>query len=240
MRIFLALIVFLFSTTGLVAQTSTPKLEIAQLTGDFYIFKTFNFYKGERISANGMYLVTGAGVVLFDTPWDTTQFQPLLDSINLRHHKKVTLCIATHFHADRTGGLEYYKRKGIATYTSLKTDVLSKQRGMNRAAFLLHGDTTFKVGAYIFQTYFAGAGHTSDNIVIWFEKEKLLYASCLVKSMEDNTLGNLADADVKAYGATIRNLQRKFVQPKYVIPGHNDWKNPASLSHTLKMAEALR
>lgn len=55
-----------------------------------------------------MYLVAKDGVVLFDTPWDTTQFQPLLDSIKLKHDKNVIICIATHAHEDRTGGLEYY------------------------------------------------------------------------------------------------------------------------------------
>ena len=58
------------------------------LTGDFYIYTTYNTYQGNRIPANGMYLVTGAGVVLFDTPWDNTQFQPLLDSIQLKASEK--------------------------------------------------------------------------------------------------------------------------------------------------------
>jgi metallo-beta-lactamase class B len=102
-------------------------LQISHLTGDFYIFTTYNLYEGSRIPANGMYLVTDRGVVLFDTPWDTTQFQPLLDSIKTRHTKRVVLCLATHFHDDKTAGLDYYRQQGIKTYTKKKPMSLVKQ-----------------------------------------------------------------------------------------------------------------
>ncbi len=181
-----------------------------------------------------MYVVTDKGVVMIDSPWDTTQFQPLLDSIRVKHNKNVVLCIATHFHEDRTGGLEYYRQQGIKTYTTSETDELSKKRGMKRAEFLIDKDTVFTTGQYSFQTYFPGQGHAPDNIVIWFEKEKILYGGCLVKSVEDSTLGNLADADVKDYATTIKNIQKKCKKIKYIIPGHNDWTSTKSLEHTLK------
>lgn len=230
---------FFFFLSGLFGQAAEYRLKITHLDGDFYIFTTYNLYKGSRIPANGMYVVTTNGIIMFDTPWDTTQFQPLLDSIKNRHHKNVILCIATHFHEDRTGGLEYYKHQGIKTYTTKQTDELSKKRGMKRAEFLMNNDSVFNVGEYAFQTYFPGQGHAPDNIVIWFGKEKILYGSCLVKSVEDNTLGNLADANIKEYATTIKNVQRKFENPKYIITGHNDWTSKKSLEHTLKMAQKL-
>lgn len=233
-------IIFFFFLNMVFAQDSNSKLKISHLTGDFYVFTTYNLYKGNRIPANGLYVVTNNGVIMIDSPWDTTQFQPLLDSIWVRHNATVTLCIATHFHEDRTGGLTYYKQQGIRTYTTKQTDELSKKRGMNRAEFLITNDTTLTVGPYSFQTYYPGHGHTSDNIVIWFEKEKILYGGCLIKSVDDNTLGNLADADVKAYATTLKNVRKKCKTPSYIIPGHNDWKSTRSLEHSLKMAEGLK
>ena len=237
-KITTTIIYFSFLTT-IFGQTADSSLRISHLTGDFYVFTTFNLYKGSRIPANGMYLVTNNGVVLFDTPWDTTQFQPLLDSIRLKHNKKVTLCIATHFHEDRTGGLDYYRKQGIKTYTTKQTDALSKERDKKRAEFLIDKDTVFTAGQYSFQTYFPGQGHTPDNIVIWFEKEKILYGGCLIKSVEDDGLGNLADANVKEYATTIKNVLEKYKKPAFVIPGHSDWSNTGSVKHTLKMAEQL-
>jgi metallo-beta-lactamase class B len=239
-RITLTFIFSLSSLMNLFGQSKEVNLKIDHLTGDFYIYTTFHEYKGNRISANGLYLVTNDGVLMIDSPWDTTQFQPLLDSIKVKHKKNVTMCIATHFHEDRTGGLEYYKQQGIKTYTTKQTDELSKKRNMKRAEFLLDKDTVFTLGQYSFQTYFPGHGHAPDNIVIWFEKEKILYGGCLIKSTVDTTLGNLGDADVNKYTSTIENLQRKCKNPKFIIPGHNDWSSVKSVEHTLKMARDVK
>lgn len=240
MQKIVTIIICLFFSGNLFGQNSESSLKISHLTGDFYVFTTFNYYKGNRIPANGMYLVTNTGVVLFDSPWDTTQFQPLLDSIRIRHDKSVVLCIATHFHEDRTGGLEYYKQQGIKTYTTIQTDELSRRRGMKRAEFLIHRDTVINAGQYAFQTFYPGKGHAPDNIVVWFEKEKVLYGGCLIKSVEDNTLGNLSDASINDYSTTIKNVQRKCKKPKYIITGHNDWTSTESLKHTFKMARQLK
>jgi metallo-beta-lactamase class B len=108
MREIAKILFLLLLSNDISGQDKDSSLKITPLTGEFYVFTTFDSYKGNLVPANGMYLVTSDGVMMFDTPWDTTQFQPLLDSIKSRHHKNVVLCIATHFHEDRTGGLQYY------------------------------------------------------------------------------------------------------------------------------------
>jgi metallo-beta-lactamase class B len=187
-----------------------------------------------------MYLVTRNGVALFDTPWDSTQFQPLLDSIKTRHQQPVVLCISTHFHDDRTAGLEYYRKQGIATYTTVLTDELSKKNTKKRAEFLIARDTVFTTGPYSFETYYPGPGHAPDNIIIWFKKEGILYGGCLLKSAEDTDLGYLGDANKTEYAGTIKNVRKKCPHPRYVITGHGDWTHVSALKHTLDMAEELR
>lgn len=239
MRIILFTIAFIFSLLSTFGQSSDSSLQITRLTGDFYIYTTYNLYKEHKVPANGMYLVTPKGVVIFDSPWDTTQFQPLLDSIWARHHQPVAICIPTHFHDDRTGGLEYYRRKGIKTYTTVRTDELSKQHNKKRAEFLMTKDTVFNIGKYSFETYYPGEGHAPDNIVIWFKQQKILYGACLIKSTEDENLGNLSDANKAEYANTVKRVQQKCKRPRYVIVGHGDWSSTRSLAHTLEMAEAL-
>lgn len=233
-------IAFVFCVTNLFGQTENAKLKIAHLTGDFYIYTTYNTYEGTRVPANGMYVVTPKGVVMFDTPWDTTQFQPLLDSISLKHHKTVVMCIATHWHSDKTAGLEYYKQRGIKTYTTILTDELSKKNDKKRAEFLMAKDTVFNFGQYTFETYYPGEGHTSDNIVVWFENEKILYGGCLIKGVDDTDLGYLGDANKKEYASTLKRVQRKYRNPKFIIIAHNDWKNIHSLKHSLMLAKKLK
>ncbi|MFN8255940.1 MAG: BlaB/IND/MUS family subclass B1 metallo-beta-lactamase [Bacteroidales bacterium] len=236
MKSLLSLFAFLFVFICLLrGQEENPGLKIVHLTDNFYVFTTWKKYDQTLFPSNGMYLVTDKGVVMFDTPWDETRFQPLLDSIWRRHKKEVIICISTHSHADRTAGLEYYRGKGIKTYTTKQTDDISKVKNEKRAEYLIYSDTVFHVGKYRFQVYYPGKGHAPDNIVVWFEKEKILYGGCFVKSMEANGLGNLEDADVEAWENSIINLSRKFGKPEFIVPGHQDWHSDQALDHTLQL-----
>lgn len=240
MRTILLTTLFIFALTNIFGQAEKAKLKISHLTGDFYIYTTYNTYEESLIPANGMYLVTNNGVAMFDTPWDTTQFQPLLDSIKLKHNKNVVFAIATHWHNDKTAGLEYYRQQGVKTYTTVRTDEFSKKNNMKRAEFLIAKDTVFNVGQYSFETYYPGEGHTADNIVIWFNKEKILYGGCLIKGVDAKNLGYLGDANTTAYATTLKRVQQKCPAPKFIIVSHSDWDNVNSLKHSIKMAKKLK
>lgn len=234
----LALItLFLFIVSSSFGQPKYSPLQISHLTGDFYVYRTFNDYKGAKVSANAMYVVTKEGVVLFDAPWDKTQFQPLLDSIEAKHNKKVVMVFATHSHEDRAGGLEFYRQKGIKTYSGKLTDEILKQNKEARAEFIISNDAAFSVGQYNFEVYYPGKGHSPDNIVVWFGKEKILYGGCFIKSAEAKDLGYLGDANVKEWEKSIKKMQSKFKKPKYVIPGHDDGTTRESIKRTLKLVQ---
>ena len=42
-------IAFLFSLTNIFGQSNEPKLKISHLTGDFYIYTTYNTYEGNNV-----------------------------------------------------------------------------------------------------------------------------------------------------------------------------------------------
>ncbi len=98
----------------------------------------------------------------------------------------------------------------------------------------------FNVGDYSFETYYPGPGHSPDNIIIWFKKQRILYGSCLIKSVDDDNLGYLGDANKMEYASTIKKVQKKCPQPNYVIVGHGDWTDLNSVEHTRAMAEDLK
>jgi metallo-beta-lactamase class B len=229
------IIIYFFSLNFAFGQTANNELKITHLTGDFYIFTTYKMFGTKKQSANGMYLVTDSGVVLFDSPWDTSPFQPLLDSIKVKHNKKVIINIATHSHEDRTSGIDFYRQNGVKTYTTKLTDEISIENERPRAEFLMKKDTIFTVGQYKFQTYFGGEGHTKDNIVIWFDNEKILYGGCLVKSIDAKDLEYVGEANIKEWSKTIKKIQKKFKNPKFIITGHHNWKSTITLEHTLKL-----
>lgn len=233
------LLLYICLLSNVFGQVEAQKLKITHLKGDFYIYTTYNLYENSKIPANGMYIVSENGVFLLDTPWDTTQFQPLLDSIRLKHGLEVSVCLATHWHSDRTEGLEYYASKGIATYTTVLTDSLSKQNGKKRAKYLIVKDTTFRFGQYAIETYYPGEGHTADNIVVWVQKEKILYGGCLIKGADASNLGFLGDGNIVEYENTLQKVNKRYPHPRYIIVSHHDWRSRRSLKHSLKMASRL-
>lgn len=237
MRKLTSIILFLVAVSNSFGQSKNSPLQISHLTGDFYVYKTFHDYDGTLISANAMYVVTDKGVVLFDAPWDKTQFQPLLDSIKAKHNKDVIMLFGTHSHEDRAGGFDFYRKKGIKTYSGKLTDDILKSKNEPRAEFVIPNDTIFTVGQYKFEVYYPGKGHAPDNIVAWFGKDKILYGGCFIKSEEAKDLGYLGDADVKEWEKSIKKVQLKFKNPKYVIPGHDGGTTNKSIDHTLKLVK---
>ncbi|WP_281632161.1 subclass B1 metallo-beta-lactamase [Flavobacterium luteolum] len=237
MRKLASIVLFLAVVSNSFGQSKNSPLQISHLTGDFYVYKTFHYYNGILISANAMYLVTDKGVVLFDAPWDKTQFQPLLDSIKTKHNIEVVMLFGTHSHEDRAGGFDFYRKKGIKTYSIKLTDDILKEKNEPRAEFIIPNDTVFTVGQYKFEVYYPGKGHAPDNIVAWFAKDKILYGGCFIKSQEAKDLGYLGDADVKEWERSIKKVQSKFKNPKYVIPGHDGGTTNKSINHTLELVK---
>lgn len=123
----------------------------------------------------------------------------------------------------------------MKTYTTARTDKLAAKNGNERAKNLLKGDRVFKIGGKTFQTYYPGEGHTTDNIVIWFLQEKILYGGCFIKSTEATGIGNVSDGNIGEWGASIHRLQRKFKSPNFIIPGHGAWQSLDALEHTLEL-----
>lgn len=229
---------FLLSLICFVSFGTNAQLDFKKISDSSYVFTTYQVYKDAKISSHGLLKITSGGVVMIDTPWDTTQFQPLLDSIDRKFHKKVLMVISTHWHEDRTAGLDYYKSKGIKTYSTYATKNLCRENNFPQAEYTFEGDTSFNIFNTIVETYYPGAGHSSDNIVVYFPKDKLLVGGCFVKSVEAEDLGNLSDANIGMWPVAIRNLMKKYPKVKTVIPGHQKIASgKKALKHSLKLAK---
>ena len=212
-------------------------LDIHKLKDDFYVYTTYHAFDGVPFPSNSMYVVTDKGIVMIDTPWDPELTLPLVDSIQKVHNKKVVMCLVTHFHDDRTAGLDYLKELGIKTYGTRMTKRLCTENNEKCPEYGLSRDTTFNIGNYSFSIYYPGAGHSPDNIVVWFEKEKILYGGCFIKSTEAESLGNLEDANIDQWLINTKALMKKYNDVDYVIPGHFGWEDKKSMKYTIKLLE---
>ncbi len=207
-------------------------LSIEKINAQLYLYTTYNTFEGTKYAANAVYLITKKGVILFDTPWDSTQYQPLLDSIKQKHNLPVIAVYATHWHEDRAGGFAYYNRIGIPTYATKMTNDLLKANRKAQATHLVKINKTYKVGSESFVLNFFGAGHSLDNVVVWFPAYQILDGGCFIKSSDAKNLGNIADGDVKAWKPSLARLLAKYPKINMVIPGHDGWKDHEQIKRT--------
>lgn len=221
---------FLFSMfITVVAQQKAPVL--TPLCEGFYVYTTY--WNG--IATNGIIAETEKGVVMTDAGWDTAQARELLDLVATRIRKPVVLCIVTHFHLDRVGGVALLKARGIKTISTSYTAALALKEGHVPPEGILPPDTMFTVDGLQLVCYYPGPGHAPDNIVVWFPSRKVLFGGCFIKSADAANLGNLSDANVKEWPASLHKVQQRFPDRQYTIAGHDNWSQANSLEHTLQL-----
>lgn len=238
MKTVIIFICCLLGPFALAAQDSAFRIKTAPLTGNVYVHISYGEFGGKVYAANGLYIVTKNGIILIDTPWSEDQTRQLADTLEKRYHKKITSCIVTHFHDDKTAGLDVLKSLGVKTYSTRYTRELCKENDNKQAQFIFRQDTTFHINGITLQTYYPGEGHSKDNIVIWLPQTKVLYGGCFIKSMDAATLGNTADGNVAAWPASAERLMKQFPYPAYVIPGHDGWQGGMQqVTHTLQLLQ---
>ncbi|RYU91254.1 subclass B1 metallo-beta-lactamase [Mucilaginibacter terrigena] len=232
-----AFIFCLFISTMAMGQQPVQKIEIKHLTKNYYVCTSYGYPDGdEPYPANNLFVVTDKGVILVDTPWGDEQTQQLVDSLKQRFNKKVIFCIATHFHDDCVGGFNILKKQGAKTYTSKQTYALAKKENNELPQYTFTRDTTFNIAGVTLKTYFPGAGHTQDNIVVWLPQQQVLFGGCLVKSLAATTKGFTGDADLKQWPLSIKNVAFKYKNARYLIPGHLGWQGGTKqLAYTLQI-----
>lgn len=237
MKKLLLLPLLLLSARTWAQKDSASLVEISHLRGQSYLYITYGkpdektFYP-----ANSMFVRTPAGIVLLDTPWNDDQTEALLKKLETLYHEKVIACINTHWHADRVGGVNTLTAHHISTWASAATVAACQANGKPTPAHAFTKDTSFMFGGVPLQTFYPGAGHTADNIVVYVPQDQVLFAGCFLKSGKATSIGYTGDADLKAWAGSVEKLEKKFPDASIVVPGHESLKgNP--YKKTLELIE---
>jgi metallo-beta-lactamase class B len=226
-----------FLLLAFVAKSQKLTVKITPIAPKCYVHTSYANLSGSPFPSNGMIVSTTAGAVLIDTGWDKPQTKQILRWVKKELHQSVVLCIITHGHFDRTAGIPELKKRGIRVVSTALTANKMESFGIAGPEGVLPNDTTFTLGGQQIRTYFAGAGHTGDNIVVWLSAQKVLFGGCLVKSTAAMGIGNLADAYLTDWIQTIRRVQTQFADAAIIVPGHQEWDDKNSLTYTLKLLE---
>ncbi|QSQ20916.1 subclass B1 metallo-beta-lactamase [Pyxidicoccus parkwayensis] len=203
-------------------------IHVRQLAPGVWLHTTLAGADFDNYPANGLLIEDGEQSLLVDMGWNTRHAEQLMTWARDTLHRPVRAAVVTHFHVDRTGGVPALTARGIPVYGLEATARLAKEHGHPVPPSIV--SESQKLGPV--EVYFPGAGHAPDNIVVWHRDSGVLFGGCFVKDGAAKDLGNLSDADVAAWPASLERTRQRFPDMRVVVPGHGQAGGPELLTHT--------
>lgn len=192
--------------------------------------------ENQGFMSNAGFVVTDAGVVVFDTLGTPALANKLVSAIRKITKKPIKRVIISHYHADHIYGLQVFKALGaeIWAHTAgqeyLDSDEaqqrLQQRREMlqpwvNESTHLvpadkwLTGDSNFEMGGLHFELRYVGPAHSTEDMAMYVKEDGVLYSGDLVFKGRVPFVGN---ADSRLWLSALDKLLA--FKPKYMIPGH--------------------
>lgn len=197
------------------------------------------FDDGSRYFSNGLIVQDGDTLTLIDSAWGDTNTELLLDEIEAQIGLPIVRAVATHAHPDRAAGADILKVRGIEFYALAETRRLAVERGMIAPELTL--DMPFEAGATLalgpLEVMYPGAGHATDNLLVWLPKQKLLFGGCAVRPGDAKGLGYYEHGDPTTWGAAMTLAKARYGGAKIVVPGHGDVGGITLLDHTAALVK---
>lgn len=187
-----------------------------------------------KVACNGMIVIDNGEALIFDTPADDPTSKELIDWIETNLKCEVKGIVVTHFHVDCLGGLTEFHKRQIPSYASNKTIDLAKSHNWTLPQHGFDNQLETQVGRKRILNKYFGEGHTRDNVVSYFNDEKVLFGGCLIKAV-DAGKGNLEDANVNDWSNTVEKIKVAFPKAELIIPGHGKTGGRELLAYTVKL-----
>jgi len=216
-------------------QWNLGSIEVKQLTPN--TFQHISYLQTEdfgKVAYNGLIVIDGNEALIMDTPVSNFASTQLISWIEKERNCQITGIVATHFHEDCIAGLDAFHEKDIPSYAHDLTLSLINQSEHPLPKIGFQKATQLKVGNAFVQLLFLGQGHTRDNIVGYFQKEKVLFGGCLVKSLNASK-GFVGDANIAAWPKTVKKVKLAFPEVEVVVPGHGNVGGTPLLDYTIAL-----
>lgn len=217
---------------------SSPKLIITRIGPHTAVHTSYlQTHDFGNVPCNGMIVMDQGKALIFDTPADDSSAAELIAYLE-QQQVQIDAVVATHFHVDCVGGLKAFHQHKIPSYASQSTvDLLkAKEKSATLPQHAFEGALQLSIGKDLVTVSYFGAGHTRDNVVAYYAKDRVLFGGCLIKETGAGK-GNLEDADTLAWSGTVWNVKEAYPDVKVVIPGHGQWGDQQLLDYTIKLFE---
>lgn len=229
---------------------------VKEIAPDTYVVTDKTFFDSNVLVAK----MKDGSVFIASSPFETVGTRELIGWIKAKWAPTKIVAVNTHFHADGTGGNEAFKEAGIETWASTLTSKLQQEnaesarkfeatnfadkpellkrlteRKMVQADYVFYekAGKTFTFGEEKVQMIYPGPAHTKDNMVAYFPERKVLYGTCMIRP--GDSLGNVADADVRAWPKSMEKIQA--LDATIIIPGHGPVGGQELITTTTEIAK---
>lgn len=186
--------------------------------------------------SNAGFVVTGAGVIVFDSLGSPALAQSLVKAIRKITRQPIKRVIISHYHADHVYGIQVFKALGAEIWAhSAGQEYIGSEEAQLRLAqrreilqpwinentqvlpadLWLDGDTSFEMGGLHIELRHVGPAHSSEDIAMFVKEDGVLYSGDLVFKGRVPFVGN---ADSRMWLQALDKLIA--FKPKFMIPGH--------------------
>ena len=228
--------------------SSTEQVKLAdgvfvkQLCDNIWLHTTWHRFEGSArpFPSNGIVIIDEGQAVIVDTPCTDQQTIVLCDWIQDVHNVKVSCVVPTHWHIDCAGGLGAIHKKGAGSIALARTIEILREKKLPIPRYAFEDSKTIRCGRLKIELYYPGPGHTEDNIVAYIPSCKTLFGGCMVKNAEAAGLGNIAEADLDQWSASLQRVKSTFPKAEVVIPGHGPYSGYDAVDHTIALLESRK
>lgn len=242
MRTLLALIFLLFSLQATAASYPpvSVKVRAEQVAEHSYYIPGLSgaaSLENEGFMSNAGFVVTKAGVVVFDTLGSPSLAWEMLQRIREVTSAPIKLVIVSHYHADHYYGIQVFKDEDAEIWAhesgrhvvgaddwrlrlEQRKELLGRWINDSTQRFpapdhWLSGDTDVELGGLHFRIRHVGPAHSPEDLVMFVEEDGVLFAGDLIFKGRVPFIG---DADSKLWLKALDKLIA--LQPKVLVPGH--------------------
>jgi glyoxylase-like metal-dependent hydrolase (beta-lactamase superfamily II) len=206
--------------------------------------------RNEGFMSNAGFVITPAGVVVFDTLGSPSLAQDMVKRIRTLTKLPIKRVIVSHYHADHYYGIQVFKDLGAEIWAheggkgvvgsegaklryEQRKQILGKWINDRTQRFpepdlWLSGDTDFEFGGLHFHLRHVGPAHSDEDLALFVEEDGVLYAGDLVFKGRIPFVG---DADSKLWLNALEKLIA--MNPKILVPGHGGASNTPMQDLTL-------
>jgi glyoxylase-like metal-dependent hydrolase (beta-lactamase superfamily II) len=207
-------------------------------------------HENQGFMSNAGFVVTGDGVVVFDSLGSPPLAEKLIEEIHAITPLPIRRVIVSHYHADHVYGLQAFKAIGAEIWARREAEIylksdLAQQRLQQRRDVLapwvdasthlvppdrwLDHDQSFSMGGLTFRLVHVGPAHTPEDLAMMVEPDGVLYSGDVVFA---GRIPYVGDADSRLWLTAIDRLQA--FHAKVMVPGHGpaSFDPPADIALT--------